>query len=344
MTLAATIPAERRTTPGQPLIEARGLSVEYGWGDEAVRAVDQVDLAITPGEILGLAGESGSGKSTVANALMQVLRNPAHIAGGEVLFQGDDITRKTKAQLRRYRWRNVSMVFQSAMNALNPVMRVGDQFVDMMRAHESISKRDAHVRAGELLDLVGIDPRRLRAYPHELSGGMRQRTIIAMALALEPDLDIKDEPTTALDVVVQREILQQIGALQRELGFAVLFITHDLSLLVEIAHRIAIMYAGEIVEEASAGEILRAPRHPYPVGLIQSFPPLHGPIVRMTGIPGSPPDLGNPPTGCRFHPRCPHCVPEEHALYLRQTTERPKLREVEPGHQVACHLVEGEAT
>ena len=340
MTLAATIPAERRTTPGQPLIEARGLSVEYGWGDEAVRAVDQVDLAITPGEILGLAGESGSGKSTVANALMQVLRNPAHIAGGEVLFQGDDITRKTKAQLRRYRWRNVSMVFQSAMNALNPVMRVGDQFVDMMRAHESISKRDAHVRAGELLDLVGIDPRRLRAYPHELSGGMRQRTIIAMALALEPELVIMDEPTTALDVVVQREILQQIGALQRELGFAVLFITHDLSLLVEIAHRIAIMYAGEIVEEASAGEILRAPRHPYTVGLIQSFPPLHGPIVRMTGIPGSPPDLGNPPTGCRFHPRCPHCVPEEHALYRRQTTERPKLRDVGDAHRVACHLVE----
>jgi peptide/nickel transport system ATP-binding protein len=340
VTLAATIPSAPRTTPGQPLIEARGLSVEYGWGDQAVRAVDQVDLAITPGEILGLAGESGSGKSTVANALMQVLRNPAHIAGGEVLFQGDDITHKTKAQLRRYRWRNVSMVFQSAMNALNPVMRVGDQFIDMMQAHEKISKHDALVRAGELLELVGIDPRRLRAYPHELSGGMRQRTIIAMALALEPELVIMDEPTTALDVVVQREILQQIGALQRELGFAVLFITHDLSLLVEIAHRIAIMYAGEIVEEAPAAEILKAPRHPYTLGLIHSFPPLHGPIVRMTGIPGSPPDLGNPPSGCRFHPRCPHCVPDESALYKRQTSERPRLRDVGEAHRVACHLVE----
>ena len=343
MTLAATIPAERRTTPGQPLIEARGLSVEYGWGDEAVRAVDQVDLAITPGEILGLAGESGSGKSTVANALMQVLRNPAHIAGGEVLFQGDDITRKTKAQLRRYRWRNVSMVFQSAMNALNPVMRVGDQFVDMMRAHESISKRDAHVRAGELLDLVGIDPRRLRAYPHELSGGMRQRTIIAMALALEPELVIMDEPTTALDVVVQREILQQIGALQRELGFAVLFITHDLSLLVEIAHRIAIMYAGEIVEQAPARELHTRPLHPYTQGLLHSFPPLQGPIERMTGIPGSPPDLADAPSGCRFHPRCPHCDPDNEGLFKLQTEVRPVLQEIAPGHLVACHLVEEES-
>ena len=340
MTLAATIPTERRTTPGQPLIEARGLSVEYGWGDEAVRAVDQVDLAITPGEILGLAGESGSGKSTVANALMQVLRNPAHIAGGEVLFQGDDITRKTKAQLRRYRWRNVSMVFQSAMNALNPVMRVGDQFVDMMRAHESISKRDAHVRAGELLDLVGIDPRRLRAYPHELSGGMRQRTIIAMALALEPELVIMDEPTTALDVVVQREILQQIDALKRDFGFAVLFITHDLSLLLEFADRISIMYAGEIVETAPAAKLATNPSHPYTLGLMRSFPPLTGPIAPMTGIPGSPPDLAAPPGGCRFHPRCPFCTGDDPTLYNLQTTVRPRLHEAAPNHYVACHLVE----
>jgi peptide/nickel transport system ATP-binding protein len=210
----------------------------------------------------------------------------------------------------------------------------------MMRAHERISKRDALKRAGELLDLVGIDPRRVRAYPHELSGGMRQRVIIAMALALEPELVIMDEPTTALDVVVQREILQQVRTLQRELGFAVLFITHDLSLLVEIASRIAIMYAGEIVEEAPAGEIHRAPRHPYTVGLMQSFPPLHGPIVRMAGIPGSPPDLASPPHGCRFHPRCPHCRPEDTALHRRQTTERPVLRLVSPAHRVACHLVE----
>jgi peptide/nickel transport system ATP-binding protein len=232
------------------------------------------------------------------------------------------------------------MVFQSAMNALNPVMRVGDQFVDMMRAHEDVSKSEALERAGELLDLVGIDKRRTRAYAHELSGGMRQRVIIAMALALNPELVIMDEPTTALDVVVQREILQQIKDLQEQLGFAVLFITHDLSLLFEVAHRIAIMYAGEVVEEASASVMRNAPRHPYTNGLISSFPPLTGPMVRMTGIPGAPPDLASPPAGCRFHPRCPHCVPEQSALHRLQTTVRPVLHEVGPRHRVACHLVE----
>jgi len=325
------------------LIELENLIVEYATAERVVRAVDGVDLVIRPGEILGLAGESGCGKSTVANAVMQVLRPPAQLAGGHVLFRGEDLTPKSREELRRFRWRNVSMVFQSAMNALNPVMRVGDQFVDMMRAHERISKRDALRRGAELLELVGIDGRRIRAYPHELSGGMRQRVIIAMALALEPELVIMDEPTTALDVIVQREILQQVRSLQRELDFAVLFITHDLSLLVEFAHRIAIMYAGEIVEEAPATRLHREPLQPYTVGLMQSFPPLTGPIVRMTGIPGGPPDLAAPPAGCRFHPRCPHCQPGDAALYARQTTERPVLREVAPGHRVACHLVEERA-
>jgi peptide/nickel transport system ATP-binding protein len=234
------------------------------------------------------------------------------------------------------------MVFQSAMNALNPVMRVGDQFVDMMRAHEHISRGRALGRAGELLDLVGMDKRLVRAYPHELSGGMRQRVIIAMALALSPELVILDEPTTALDVVVQREILQEVEALKRDLGFAVLFITHDLSLLLEFADRIAIMYAGEIVESAPAAALAEGPLHPYTQGLLQSFPPLTGPRTRLVGIPGSPPDLREPPSGCRFHPRCPHCLPENAALYLRQTSERPRLREIAPGHLVACHLVETE--
>jgi peptide/nickel transport system ATP-binding protein len=229
------------------------------------------------------------------------------------------------------------------MNALNPVTRVGDQFLDMMQAHERISKKDANARAAELLEVVGIDARRIRAYPHELSGGMRQRVIIAMALALDPELVIMDEPTTALDVVVQREILQQVHDLQRELQFAVLFITHDLSLLLEFAHRIAIMYAGEIVEEAPAGELLQAPLHPYTNGLLQSFPPLHGEVTRLTGIPGTPPDLAAPPEGCRFHPRCPHCDPEDASLYRLQTAVRPVLREHSPGHRVACHLVERRA-
>jgi peptide/nickel transport system ATP-binding protein len=318
------------------LLEVRGLEVEYG----RVRAVDGVDLQIDTGEILGLAGESGCGKSTVANAVMQILRPPARVVGGSIRFQGEDLVGKSTEELRRFRWRNVSMVFQSAMNALNPVMRVGDQFVDMMQAHERISKHRAIVRAGELLELVGMDKRRVRAYPHELSGGMRQRVIIAMALALNPELVILDEPTTALDVVVQREILQEVEKLKREFGFAVLFITHDLSLLLEFADRIAIMYAGEIVETAPAATLAAATLHPYTQGLLQSFPPLTGPRVRLNGISGAPPDLRDMPSGCRFHPRCPHCVPDNVALYLRQTSERPRLREITAGHSVACHLVD----
>jgi peptide/nickel transport system ATP-binding protein len=320
-------------TSQETLIEIRGLQVEYG----RVRAVDGVDLDIRAGEVVGLAGESGCGKSTLANALMQILRPPAHIVGGSIRFRGDDLVGKKREELRRYRWRNVSMVFQSAMNALNPVMRVGDQFVDAMRAHEDIDRKRALTRAGELLESVGIDRRRLRAYPHELSGGMRQRVIIAIALSLHPELVILDEPTTALDVVVQREILQQLDALKRDFGFAVLFITHDLSLLIEFADRIAIMYAGEIVELSSAERIHAAPEHPYTRGLMESFPPLTGPMTRLVGIPGSPPDLASPPSGCRFHPRCPLHVAGE-PLYGKQVEERPVLREVEPGHLVACHL------
>ncbi len=337
---AESPPAAATAAPA--VLELRGLAVEYRLGDRCARAVDGVDLQIGAGEIVGLAGESGCGKSTIANAVMQILRPPAYLAGGSILFQGEDLSGKTGEELRRYRWRNASMVFQSAMNALNPVMRVGDQFVDMMRAHERVSKRHALAVAGELLELVGIDRRRVRAYPHQLSGGMRQRVIIAMALALRPELVILDEPTTALDVVVQREILQQIKELQQELRFSVLFITHDLSLLLELADRVAIMYAGELVETAPAAELAANPRHPYTQGLLRSFPPLHGPLARLTGIPGAPPDLADPPSGCRFHPRCPHCVRDESPLYLRQTTERPVLLEVEPGHRVACHLVAGD--
>jgi peptide/nickel transport system ATP-binding protein len=337
MTSVMEAPVETRTS-APALLELLGLTVDYG----SARAVDGVDLAIHEGEILGLAGESGCGKTTVANAVMQILRPPGRISGGSIAFRGEDLVGKSDEQLRRFRWRNVSMVFQSAMNALNPVMRIGDQFVDAMRAHERIDKRSALQQAEELLELVGIDRRRVRAYPHELSGGMRQRVIIAIALALNPELIVLDEPTTALDVVVQREILQQVEALKRDFGFAVLFITHDLSLLLEFADRIAIMYAGELVETAPAQQLATRARHPYTQGLVQSFPPLSGPLERLTGIPGSPPDLRNPPSGCRFHPRCPHCTPDNNVLYLRQTTERPVLREVGPGHAVACHLVEEE--
>jgi len=322
--------------PSQPLVELDDLVVDYG----RVRAVDHVSLSIRPGEFVGLAGESGCGKSTVAHALLRVLRPPGEIVTGRILFKGEDAAALNREELRRFRWRNISLVFQSAMDSLNPVMRVGNQFVDMLRAHQRVDRSEALTRAGDLLELVGIDRQRVRAYPHELSGGMRQRVVIAMALALRPELIVMDEPTTALDVVVQREILQEIEELKRELGFAVLFITHDLSLLVEFSDRIAIMYAGEIVESAPADDLFKRPEHPYTVGLMSSFPPLHGPIVRLTGIPGSPPDLANPPTGCRFHPRCPHCSPDEPQLYARQRTERPELRPIAPEHLVACHLAE----
>jgi peptide/nickel transport system ATP-binding protein len=324
----------------ETLVELDQLVVDYVLAGRRVRAVDHVDLSIGTGEIVGLAGESGCGKSTIANAIMQLLRAPAQVTSGEIRFRGDDLTKLSTEQVRQFRWRDVSMVFQSAMNSLNPLMRVGDQFVDMMKAHQNISKDIALARAAELMETVGMDRSHVRSYPHELSGGMRQRTVIAMALALGPELMIMDEPTTALDVVVQREILQQVQDLQRDLGFAVLFITHDLSLLVEFSDRIAIMYAGEIVESAPSDELFRRPLHPYTVGLMNSFPPLSGPLERIVGIAGSPPDLANPPSGCRFHTRCPHCDPASRALYARQTTERPVLREVEPGHFVACHLLD----
>ena len=316
---------------GTPLVELEGLVVEYPVADGSVRAVDEVSLAIYPGEIVGLAGESGCGKSTIAHSLLRILKPPGSITGGRVLFRGEDILTLSVRELRRFRWRNVSIVFQSAMNSLNPVMRVGDQFVDMFKAHESVRKSEALRRSGELLELVGIDPARLRAYPHELSGGMRQRVVIAMALGLSPELLIMDEPTTALDVVVQREILQEIEELQRELGFAVLFITHDLSLLVEFSDRIAIMYAGKIVELAAAETLFERPQHPYTVGLMSSFPPLTGEKARLLGIPGSPPDLAHPPSGCRFHPRCSRAE-------ARCASEEPILRRLSGGQLAACHF------
>ena len=321
---------------GPPLVEIEGLVVEYPVTGGSVRAVDDVSLAIHPGEIVGLAGESGCGKSTVAHSLLRILKPPGQITGGRIVFQGQDVLALPPSQLRKFRWRNVSIVFQSAMNSLNPVLRVGDQFLDMFKAHERIRKSEALGRSRELLQLVGIDPARLRAYPHELSGGMRQRVVIAMALALNPELLIMDEPTTALDVVVQREILGEIETLQRELGFAVLFITHDLSLLVEFSDRIAIMYAGRMVELGAARKLFERPLHPYTVGLMQSFPPLVGERRRLLGIAGTPPDLRDPPAGCRFHPRCSRgearCVAHE-----------PQLVASGDGQRVACHFP-GEVT
>ena len=305
--------------------------MEYLTPRGAVRAVDGVSFEIAPGEVLGLAGESGSGKSTIAHAILRILHPPAIITGGEVRFEGRDVLAMDDAELEAFRWRDVSMVFQSAMNALNPVMTVGDQIVDAIEAHREGSRREARARAAELLRIVGIEASRIDSYPHQLSGGMRQRATIAIALALGPPLMIMDEPTTALDVVVQKEIMQQIEELKERLGFSILFVTHDLSVLVEFSTRIAVMYAGEIVELAPAAALFANPLHPSTRGLVQSFPSITGEKRRLTGIPGAPLDMAAPPSGCRFHPRCALAKPM-HARVV------PRLGEAAPGHSVACHL------
>jgi peptide/nickel transport system ATP-binding protein len=310
----SSAPHSSASHTAEPLIEVRGLRVDYGAGPGAVHAVIDADLTLYSGQVLGLAGESGSGKSTLAYATTRLLRAPGMITGGEVLLHGGpghtlDLLDADEKQLRELRWSRVAVVLQSAMHALNPVFTVGAQLADVLHAHlPQLDHRDRRERSGALLEMVGINADRLASYPHQLSGGMRQRVMIAMALALEPAVVIMDEPTTALDVVTQREILQELTALQRRLSFAVLFITHDLSLLVEIADSIAVMYAGRLIEQAGAAALYRAPRHPYTLGLLGSFPSLHGPRTRLTGIAGSPPDLRDPPPGCAFHPRCGYAL------------------------------------
>ncbi|HET9897292.1 MAG TPA: ABC transporter ATP-binding protein [Streptosporangiaceae bacterium] len=330
-------------TRTESLLEVTGLSVDYGFGESAVHAVSDADLTLHRGEVFGLAGESGSGKSTLAYAIARLLRMPGVITGGRVLFRTGhgqlDLLAAGEAQLRELRWNQLAVVLQSAMHALNPVMTIGTQLTDVLQAHRPDFDRPARrARAGELLEMVGIPRGRLASFPHELSGGMRQRVMIAMALALSPQLLIMDEPTTALDVVTQREILDELMDLRAELGFAVLFITHDLSLLVEIADTIAVMYAGRIVESAPAGQLYQSPRHPYSDGLLRSFPGLHGPKERMTGIAGFPPDLRQLPAGCVFRPRCRYA-------FDRCATDSPPLRPAGTAPRtsglVACWLHDG---
>ncbi len=341
-------PGGRHVNAGQPVLEIRGLCVDYGRGERAVHAVIDTDLTLRRGEVLGLAGESGSGKSTLAYGATRLLRQPGIITAGSVLFRPDadqpdlaiDLLDASPEDLRRLRWREVSIVFQSAMNSLNPVLTVQTQLTDTLAAHLPDTTRTERMqRAAELLKLVGISEDRLRSYPHELSGGMKQRVMIAMALALDPQVVIMDEPTTALDVVTQRQILEQVIELRDRLGFSVLFITHDLSLLLEMADTIAIMYAGRIVESAPAEQLFRAPRHPYSAALLDSFPSLRGEHRVMAGIPGSPPDMRKLPAGCAFHPRCRYVLPRcSHDL---PELTPPAIR-AEGRRLVACWLHDGD--
>ena len=333
MTQAAVSPARARGGV-EPLLQVSDLEVEYRTKRGAVRAVDHVSFEIYPNEVFGLAGESGCGKSTIAHAVTRLLKPPAYITGGEIKFRDTDLLRLDEETLRDYRWRHLSIVFQSAMNSLNPVLSVGTQIIDAIQAHTLVSKQEAKNRALELLDIVGIERSRINSYPHQLSGGMRQRVVIAIALVLNPELIIMDEPTTALDVVVQKQIMDQIRQLKQQFGFSILFISHDLSLMVEFSDRVGIMYAGEMIEVAPSREIFSNPKHPYTERLMNSFPSVTGPRAEMLGIPGSPPTLIEPPSGCRFHPRCHVAV----AGVCQQV--HPELREIKPQHYAACHLLE----
>lgn len=288
----------------EALLSVKNLCVEYKAARGNVQAVTDVSFDIHPGEFFGLAGESGCGKSTTAFAIMRLLKGSASIRSGEILFRRKNILQFGAEELRLFRWDKASMVLQSAMNNLNPVVNIGSQLADAILAHQAVTKRQALERAKELLGLVNISENRMKSFPHELSGGMRQRVVIAMALALKPDLIIFDEPTTALDVVVQYNIIRKITLLKRQMGFSILFITHDLPLMLEMCDRIGIMYAGRLMEVAPVEQLKRGGAHPYSEGLLHAFPSLLGPKVRLKGIPGSVPDLITPPPGCLFYDRC----------------------------------------
>jgi len=319
------------TTSTQPLLQVRNLSVDYVTDDGNARAVNQVSLDIKPGETLGIAGESGCGKSTLAFAIINLHFAPALITEGEIIFDGRDVLKMSDSELQKFRWNETSMVFQSAMNALNPVITIGEQIIDVILAHKPVTRQEAWERGEELLNTVGIHPSRMKSYAHQLSGGMRQRVVIAIALALRPKLIIMDEPTTALDVVVEREIMDELFSLKEEYGFAILFISHDLSLMGEIADRIGIMYAGRLVEIGPAEQVLKRAEHPYTKGLVRSFPTIHGPKVRLEGIPGNPPNLLQLGEGCPFAERCDASID-------RCRTEIPLQLELGE-KRIACHVV-----
>ncbi len=321
------------------LLSVENLQVHYRTGGGVVRAVDGADLAVAPGSIMGLVGESGCGKSTLGRAIMGVLPDAGRIAGGRVVFEGADLVTLSEAQKRERRWRRLSFIPQTAMNALDPVQRLRAQMLEVLIERGGMARGVALERAAELFRMVGLDPVRLADYPHQFSGGMRQRASIALALALEPALVIADEPVTALDVIVQRQVLDVMRGLQARLGLAMILVTHDMAVVAYACDRVAVMYAGRVVETGAVREVLERPLHPYTMGLTHAFPDVHGETGELVPIDGSPPSLLSPPVGCRFAPRCPfaeaRCRAEsppsvdagDHVVACWRADEAPALRE-----------------
>jgi oligopeptide/dipeptide ABC transporter ATP-binding protein len=320
-----------------PLLEVKNLRTYFKSEDGLVRAVDGVDFHVMPGEVVGLVGESGCGKSVTSLSIMRLIAPPGYVETGEILFEGRDLLKMSEKQMRGIRGDRISMIFQQPQTSLNPVFMAGDQVAEVMRIHHKVNRSGARDMAMEMFYQVGIpDPeQRVKSYPHELSGGMAQRVMIAMALALRPALLIADEPTTALDVTIQAQILNLMRNLREEVGASVILITHDLGVIAELAERVAVMYAGQIVEETSVVRIFDEPQHPYTLGLIGSIPILSRTIDRLEVIPGSVPNCVDLPPGCRFAPRC-----QKRLDYSLEICSRslPELREVKPGHLVRCWL------
>jgi peptide/nickel transport system ATP-binding protein len=313
------------------VLEVNDLATYYKLGKEEVKAVDGVTFSIESKRTLGLAGESGCGKTTTAYSILRILPANGRIVRGNVKLGGQELTTLTDEEMRAVRWKKASIVFQYAMNAFNPVLRIGSQIVEVIREKDEVSEEEAIMTVSTLFDEVGIKPERQRDFPHEFSGGMLQRAIIAQALACDPQLIIADEPVTALDVVVQNKILDLLRKLQDKYSLAVLFITHDLSVVAENCHDVGIMYAGNLVELGKAEDVFKKSLHPYTFKLIGAFPSVVGPKKRLQFIPGNPPDFLNLPQGCRFNPRCP---------FAQDICRRdlPELREIEDGHLAKCHF------
>lgn len=338
--LLTTTVVEPLVKPGEEtILSVRDLRTVFKTDDGLARAVDGVSFDVHERETLAIVGESGCGKSVTALSVLRLVGNPGRIESGEIIFNGQSLLKLREGRMRAIRGKHISMIFQEPMTSLNPVFTIGRQIMEPLQVHEKLSEAEIEKRAVEMLRLVGIPEAesRLNDYPHQFSGGMRQRVMIAMALICRPDIIIADEPTTALDVTIQAQILHLLRRLQRELGMSVILITHDLGVVAENAHRVAVMYAGHIVEQASAVDLFKLPLHPYTIGLFESLPSMHGRKERLRTIPGSVPNPVNVPSGCPFHPRCPlsdqYCVQNE-----------PQLVELRPNHWVSCWKAKSEGT